>query len=72
MNAISSYYDLSDALSLTINSGSDMIIFGNQLGSITAPQVIDQIELLVENGVIDRERIDESYQRIALLKRSII
>ena len=71
MQAISHHYSIDEALHLTINAGADMIIFGNQWGTITATEVIDRIEQLVNSGVIQRARIDEAYQRISLLKRSL-
>ena len=47
MQAIANHYSVDDALRLTINAGADMLIFANQLGSITATEVIDRIEKLV-------------------------
>ncbi|RMX21021.1 glycoside hydrolase family 3 protein [Legionella jordanis] len=69
MHAIAKHYSLEKSLELTINAGADMLIFGNQLGQITAPEVIDQIEQLVLSGVISSARIAESYERILKLKR---
>ena len=71
MQAISDHYSLEDSLCLTINAGADMVIFGNQLGSITAPEVIDCIEQLVVNKKIDQQRIDDAYRRIIRLKQQI-
>lgn len=68
MNAISKHYSLADSLSLTINAGADMMIFANQLGQIDAKEVIDTVESLVNNGVIDAQRIEQAYQRIKKLK----
>lgn len=68
MQAISNHYSLDEALCLTINAGADMLIFGNQLGNITATGVVDQIEQLINGGAIDVSRIDQSYQRIVRLK----
>lgn len=71
MQAISNHYTVDDALRLTINAGADMVIFGNQLGSITATEVIDRIENLVHSGAIEGARIDEAYRRISMLKCSM-
>lgn len=71
MHAISKHYSLDEALCLTINAGADMIIFANQLGTITAPEVIDIIERLVINKQITPQRIDEAYRRIVRLKQQI-
>ncbi len=72
MQAISHHYSIDEALRLTINAGADMLIFGNQLGSITATEVIDQIENLVNSGAIELARIDEAYRRISFLKHSVL
>ncbi len=71
MQAIANHYSLEDALHLTINAGADMVIFGNQLGDITATEVIDCIEKLVRDNKIDPLRIDEAYKRIVRLKQQI-
>ena len=71
MQAISHHYSIDDALRLTINAGADLVIFGNQLGDISATEVVDRIEALVNSGAIEMARIDEAYQRISVLKRSI-
>ncbi|WP_058529430.1 glycoside hydrolase family 3 protein [Legionella londiniensis] len=71
MHAISDHYSLDESLEKTINAGSDMLIFANQLGAITATEVIDAIENLVERGAISIKRIEEAYERIVLLKRRL-
>ncbi|RUR13304.1 glycoside hydrolase family 3 N-terminal domain-containing protein [Legionella sp. km772] len=71
MQAIAEHYSMEDALQLTFNAGADMVIFGNQLGSTTAPEVIDCIEQLVHNQQISMERIDEAYHRVRRLKQQI-
>lgn len=70
MHAISKHYSIDEALSLTINAGSDMMIFANQIDEITPIEVIDKIEKLVLTGKIAENRIEESYQRIAALKNA--
>lgn len=72
MQAISNHYSIDEALRLTINAGADMLIFGNQLGTITAAEVVERIEEMVKSGAIARSRIDSAYQRIAHLKRSVM
>ncbi|KGP63165.1 glycosyl hydrolase [Legionella norrlandica] len=71
MQAISNHYSLDEALCLTINAGADMLIFANQLGTITAPEIIDVIERLVIDKRITSQRIDEAYRRIMRLKQQI-
>jgi beta-N-acetylhexosaminidase len=68
MQAIANHYSLEESLALTLNAGADMLIFGNQLGDISAVKVIDCIEHLVLDKVVPSSRIDEAYQRIARLK----
>lgn len=71
MQAIANHYTLEESLALTLNAGADMVIFANQLGNITAPQVIECIERLVLNGVIEQKRIDEAYRRIMRFKHQV-
>lgn len=70
MQAIANHYSLDDALCLTINAGADMLIFANQLGQITAPDLIDRIENLVHTNAISRSRIEQAYERIIHLKQA--
>lgn len=71
MHAIAAHYSMADALCMTFNAGADMIIYANQLASITAPEVIDCIEQLVMDKKIDLQRIDEAYKRVMRLKQQI-
>ncbi len=71
MQAITDHYSLEDALCLTINAGADMLIFANQLGKITAPELIELIERLVFEQKIEQERIEDAYRRIIRLKQQI-
>jgi len=70
MQAISDHYALDDALQLTINAGADMLIFGNQLGQATVPELIGRIENLVHKHAITRGRIEQAYERIINLKQT--
>ncbi|KTC73970.1 beta-hexosaminidase [Legionella bozemanae] len=73
MKAISDNYGLEQALVLAINAGADMLMFGNNL-SVPAQdpvQVIDIIEAKVQSGEISQERINEAYQHIVALKKSL-
>ena len=73
MKAIADYYGLAAALTLAINAGADMFIFGNQLGDkVQDPkELIDLIEAKVHSGEISEMRIDEAYQRILKMKRNL-
>jgi beta-N-acetylhexosaminidase len=68
MQAISNSYSLEEALELAINAGTDMIIIANQLGSVSAMEVVNTIESMLINKKIDVRRIEEAYQRIVRLK----
>lgn len=72
MQAIAHHYSLEESLSLTINAGADMMIFGNQLGSISATKVIDTIEQLVLTNTISQTRIDEAFNRVKHLKQTLL
>lgn len=73
MKAISDNYGLDQALVLSINAGADMVVFGNNLTvePQQPEQLIDIIEAKVKSGKISRERIDEAYQHIISLKKSL-
>ncbi|MBA2652622.1 MAG: glycoside hydrolase family 3 protein [Tatlockia sp.] len=74
MKAISDNYELEQALVLTINAGADVLIFGNNL--TVKPQnpqhLIDIIEAKVLTGEISPKRINEAYQHIVALKKTIV
>jgi len=69
MHAISQHYTVEEALTLTINAGADMVIFGNQLGTVSATEIIDTIEQLVKTNSITLARIEQAFQRIINLKQ---
>lgn len=72
MKAISDHYSLDDSLRLAINAGADMLIFANQLGTISATEVVDRIQSLVTSGMIELSRIEQAFKRIAKLKQVLI
>lgn len=71
MQAIAHHFSLDEALCLTINAGADMLIFANQLDSITASEVIQRIEQLVIDNKIEPQRIEDAYRRVVRLKQQI-
>lgn len=71
MNAISKHFSLEDSLRMTINAGADMVIIANQLGNVSATEVIDLIENLVNNKAIPLARITQAWQRIVRLKQML-
>jgi len=74
MKAISKHYNLKESVTLAINSGVDILLFGNQLGEQNLDELVETIATQVKNGAIKYERISESNQRIEnlLTKNSII
>jgi beta-N-acetylhexosaminidase len=74
MRAISKHYSLKDSVTLAINSGVDMLIFGNQLSFNSTDEIIQTIYTQVKKGAIKLTRIDEANRRIENLhtKNSII
>ena len=74
MKAISNYYGLEAALTLSINAGVDMLIFGNQLvDKFQDPhEIINIIERKVLSGEISEQRIDDAYQHIIKMKQSLL
>lgn len=67
MEAIHNYYTLQDTLTLAINSGIDMLLFGNQLSHTNTEEIIEAIFLQVKKGAISFERIQEANERIKKL-----
>jgi beta-N-acetylhexosaminidase len=74
MAAIAEHYTLEETVRLAINSGIDILLFGNQLRRNDAKEIIDTIYKEIQNGKISLSNIVESNKRIALLhtKRRII
>ncbi len=72
MKAITDNYGTEDAVVLAINSGVDMLIFGSQLADgPSLKELIDLVDHNVQTGEISKERIEDAYQRIVRLKKSI-
>lgn len=75
MKAISKYYTRKEALLKTLLAGSDMIIFGNQLGWDEPNQIVDDIEDLINNNYLSEHVINQAYERVIkyklLLEKSI-
>jgi beta-N-acetylhexosaminidase len=74
MHAITEHYGLEDAIKLAINAGVDIMCFSNNIqGSEvrTVDKVHQIIKEFVSNGQIKRERIDESFKRIMILKSKL-
>lgn len=74
MKAITNFYGVEKAVTLSINAGADMLIFGNQLvEKFQDPEeLIDLIENKVRSGEISEQRINEAYRRIVIMKRGLM
>lgn len=70
MRAISSNYNLDRIVTLSINSGVDMLLFANQLAVQDIDSLIDVILNEVKNGNISMKRIEESNARIEQLHKT--
>lgn len=67
MKAISAHYSLKETVTLAINAGVDILLFGNQLAMQNTDELIDTIFSQVNNGSIALQRIIESNKRIQKL-----
>ena len=67
MKAISKHYTLKETVTLAINAGVDILLFGNQLASQDIDALVNTIYGEVKNGAISQERIIESNKRIKKL-----
>ncbi len=70
MKALTSRYTLEEIVTLSINSGVDMLLFGNQLASQDIDELVAVIVSGVKKGSISLERIKESNERIEKLLQS--
>jgi len=74
MHAITKHYGLEEAIKLSILAGVDILTFSNNISGSqerTVDRVHEIIKRFVENGIISRERIDESFKRIMNLKAQL-
>ncbi|QOG13324.1 glycoside hydrolase family 3 protein [Arcobacter sp. FWKO B] len=67
MKAIMEHYSLEDIVTLSINSGVDLLLFGNQLSHNNTEEIVNTILSQIKNNNIKYERILESNQRIKKL-----
>lgn len=71
MKAISAHYSLQKAVTLAINAGVDMLLFGNQLGKQNVDELVKVIFAQIKNGKISHAKIVESNKRIQKLFKKI-
>ncbi|MDF1874836.1 glycoside hydrolase family 3 protein [Sulfurimonas sp. SAG-AH-194-I05] len=67
MKAISKHYTLKETVTLAINAGVDMLLFGNQLGHQNIDELVNTILIEVKNGAIPLQRIIQANARISQL-----
>ncbi|KTC66479.1 glycosyl hydrolase family protein (plasmid) [Legionella adelaidensis] len=74
MKAIAANYGLEEALTMAINAGVDMLIFGNQVAEVpqNPKEIIDIIEKQVKKGKIKKERIESAYNQIIKVKTRLL
>jgi beta-N-acetylhexosaminidase len=74
MHAIAKHYKLEEAILLAINGGVDILTFSNNIAGSqerAADKVHQIIRKFVEEGKISEDRIDQSFDRIMLLKTKL-
>ena len=74
MGAIEKHYSLKERTTLAINAGVDMLLFGNQLGSVSLDEIVETIYGEVNARKISLQTIQDANARIEnlLTKNSII
>ena len=70
MKAISKHYSLEQTVTLAINSGVDILLFGNQLATQNIDELVEVILAQVKNGAISMKRVLESNKRLELLHKN--
>lgn len=71
MAAITENYGFEEAIDLAIRAGVDILLYGNNgpgFDETVAFRAIDHLAQSVNEGKLSKDRIDESYRRIAALK----
>ena len=67
MGAITKNFSLKETLTLSLNAGVDMLLFGNQFGKhLSLQEIVDIIKQQIKNGSIDKSTIQKSYKRVIL------
>ena len=74
MGAISKKYGLKKTLSLAINAGDDILLFGNQLDPkkiVSSKILVNTIMALVKRGEVSIKQIEKAYHRVQKLKKKL-
>ena len=69
MDAILKHYSLEQTVTLAINSGVDLLLFGNQLAQTDVKMIIDTIYAQVLNKQIEYTKIQKANERIKQLQQ---
>nr|WP_321514646.1 glycoside hydrolase family 3 N-terminal domain-containing protein [uncultured Pseudodesulfovibrio sp.] len=73
MKAITEQFGQEEAIRLAIEAGADILLFGNNLRY--DPDIVKTahaaIKQMVDNGTISHKRIEQSYERILVLKKTL-
>ncbi len=72
MGAISKHYSLKDTISLALNAGDDILLFGNQLDPskiYSADKLVKVIKELIKEKKISISQLKKAKQRVDRLKR---
>ena len=67
MKAIAEHYTLKETVTLAINSGVDLLLFGNQLAIQNIDELVEVILHQIKIGAIPIQRIIESNERLEIL-----
>lgn len=74
MGAIQEHYGFFESVKMAINAGVDILLYSNNAyeEQSLVRQVIDYVELQVQDGNIDRQTIENSYDRIMDMKNDYL
>jgi len=74
MHAITKYFGLEEAVKLAVNAGVDVMCFSNNIQG-SEERTVDRVHKIirdyVDQGVIPKDRIEESYRRIMSMKKRL-
>ncbi len=70
MGAIAKSFSMEEAIIAAINSGTDILLFSGYEKS-TPSTIVASVKRAVKEGSISRDRIEESFDRIQILKKKI-
>jgi beta-N-acetylhexosaminidase len=74
MHAITKHYGLEESIRMAINAGVDILCFSNNIYG-SADRTVDKVHQIIKSyvasGAIAKDRVDESYDRIMLLKKKL-